>query len=162
MTLVVGAIGGTLGLRYKVPAGAMVGSMMAVGLVNLLGVQLANLPPNARSAAQMVMGAVVGMSITRETLASLKGMVVPAMVLVLGMVCSGLFFGWLMSKMTGWDLVTTMFASSPGGMNEMTVAAYSMGADGPKVALLHLIRMISVVSIVPFVLKWLLKVPSAQ
>ncbi len=162
LTLVVGACGGVIALRYKVPAGAMVGSMLAVGLFNVIGVQLSNLPPNFRNGAQIVVGAIVGMSITRETLLSLKGMIIPAFLLVFGMIAAGLAFGWLMAKLTGWDLVTTMFASSPGGMTEMTIAAYSMGADGPKVALLHLIRMVSVVSIIPFLLKWLLKVPSAQ
>jgi hypothetical protein len=156
-TLLLAAVGGYVGLKLKLPAGALLGAMIAVAVANLGFGYVGQIPSNFRVAAQMVVGGMLGLSITRETVASLRTMLLPAVILVVVMIGTSLIAGWILARVTGWDLATAFFSSSPGGMTEMTLASMSFGADTATVALLQLMRMLSVVSIMPLVLKILLK-----
>lgn len=156
-TLLLAVIGGSIGLKLKLPAGALLGAMIAVAVANLGFGYVGQIPPNFRTAAQMVVGGILGLSITRQTVASLRTMLLPAVVLVVAMISLSLVAGFILAKVTGMDLTTALFSSSPGGMTEMTLTSMSFGADTPTVALLQLLRMISIVSIMPLILKIVLK-----
>lgn len=157
LTLLIAAIGGYIGLRLKMPAGALIGGMLAVAIANLgFGFDGA-IPANFRTVAQIIVGGILGLSITRQTVAELRTIALPVGVLVVSMLGLSLIAGFILAKVTGWDLATAFFSSSPGGMTEMTLASMSFGADTPKVALLQLVRMISVISFLPLILKWMLK-----
>ncbi len=156
-TLMVAAIGGLLGVRLKLPAGALIGAMISVAFVNLAFGYAGQIPNSFRIAAQIVVGGILGLSITRETVASVRGILLPATVLVIAMISLGLIAGFILHRLTGVDLATALFSSSPGGMTEMILASMGFGADTPTVALLQLLRMISIVSIMPLVLRLVLK-----
>lgn len=157
ITLAIAVIGGYIGIKLKMPAGALLGAMLAVSLANLGFGFEGQIPKDFRTVAQMVVGGILGLSITRGTVAELRTMLVPAMVLVFAMIGMSLVAGYVLARITGWDMATAFFSSSPGGMTEMTLASMSFGADTPKVALLQLMRMLSVVSLMPVVLKLVLR-----
>lgn len=157
LTLLVAAIGGYIGIRLKMPAGALVGAMLAVAISNLGFGFSGVIPTNFRTVAQIVVGGILGLSITRQTVAELRTIALPVAVLVFSMIGLSLVAGFILAKVTGWDMATAFFSSSPGGMTEMTLASMSFGADTPKVALLQLVRMISVISLMPLILKWVLR-----
>jgi hypothetical protein len=154
-TLVVASIGGLVGIKLKMPAGAMVGAMVAVGLANIIGFR-STMPPYFRTAAQIVVGGMVGLSITRDTVMGMKTVAGPAAILVVSMIGFGLMAGWIIAKVTGMDMVTAFFSSTPGGMMEMTLMAEASGGEGAKVALMQLARFIGIVLILPPIIKWVL------
>lgn len=156
-TLMLAVAGGLIGLRLKLPAGALLGAMVAVSVANLAFGYVGQIPPNFRTAAQMVVGGILGLSINRETVAALRNMLLPAVVLVVVMIGLSLVAGYILHRVTGMDLPTALFSSSPGGMTEMTLTSMSFGANTPTVALLQLLRMISIVSIMPLVLRFVLR-----
>ncbi len=157
ITLVVAFIGGYIGIKLKMPAGALLGAMLAVAIANLGFGFVGQIPKDFRTVAQIVVGGILGLSITRSTVAELRTMLVPAIVLVFSMIGLSLIAGYILHRVTGWDLATAFFSSSPGGMTEMTLTSMSFGADTPKVALLQLMRMLSIVSFMPLVLKIVLR-----
>ncbi|MBS3950228.1 MAG: AbrB family transcriptional regulator [Peptococcaceae bacterium] len=157
LTLLIAALGGYIGIRLKIPAGALVGAMLAVAVSNLGFGFSGEIPTNFRTIAQIVVGGILGLSITRQTVSELRTIALPVAVLVFSMIGLSLVAGFILAKVTGWDMATAFFSSSPGGMTEMTLASMSFGADTPKVALLQLVRMISVISLMPLILKWMLR-----
>ena len=157
LTLVVAFIGGYVGIKLRLPAGALLGAMLAVAFANLAIGFAGEIPREFRTVAQIVVGGILGLSITRDTVAGLKSMWLPVVVLVVCMIGLSLLAGYVLSRITGWDPATAFFASSPGGMTEMTLASMSYGADTPTVALLQLVRMIAIVSFMPLILKFVLK-----
>jgi len=156
-TLAIAGVGGYIGLKLKIPAGAMVGAMLAVGTANLLGFS-GQIPGNFRTVAQICIGGIVGLNITRETVAGLKSLALPAAVLAVSMIGFGLLAGYIISRVSNMDIITAFFSSSPGGMTEMTIMAESAGGNAPQVALMQLARMLSIVSFLPLIIKWALRV----
>ncbi len=160
MTLVVAAIGGLIGLKLRLPAGGMIGAMFAVGLYNLSGAAGAimplDLPAHSKLVVQILAGAVIGMSINRELLIGMREMWFPALINTVTLLGLGLVVGLVLHKTAGMDLVTAMFGSAPGGLNEMTLAGEAMGGEGAKIVLLQTIRLVGVITVMPWVIRWAL------
>ena len=68
LTLLAGVAGWQLAARWKLPAPAMLGSMLAVGLTNIL-FDYAALPMAVKVFAQAISGAFIGMQIGRRDVA---------------------------------------------------------------------------------------------
>ena len=152
ITLLVATVGGLLGYNLKLPAGALIGAMVAVGLYNLF-FHGARMPLQMQVIVQIVAGAMIGLRINAGTFADLKAIIFPALIMVFSVVIIGFIIGFMLYRFTGMDLTTALFASAPGGLTEMTLAADSMGAEAPKVAMLQLLRLTCVISLMPFIIK---------
>ena len=156
ISLLVGAFGGIVAYRAHVPAGGMVGSMLAVAVVNVFIYPMPLMSSNLRLGAQIVIGAALGLQVTKDAVNSLKTMVLPAIMMTLSLIIAGIIIGYFLHKFTGWDLATSLTSAAPGGMTEMSLVCEAMGGDTPKAALMQLVRMVSVVSIIPMVLRYLI------
>lgn len=71
ITIIIAVIGGVVGHYLKLPAGAMVGAMISVGAANILDVQ-PQLPETLNILGQIIIGAALGLSVTKEVLVGLK------------------------------------------------------------------------------------------
>jgi membrane AbrB-like protein len=151
LTLLVGASGGLLGYFLRIPAGAMIGAMLAVGIYNCLGFQ-SYIPTGFRTAAQILLGCMLGLSITRQTFHDIKLIIGPALIVIFSALIFCFVLGFVLHKFFGLDWATAFLGSSPGGMTELSALAMDMGADAPKVALLQLIRMLSIVVFLPTII----------
>ena len=152
ITLLAGSAGGLAGMKLRLPAGPLIGSMLAVGIYNCLGFQ-AFIPPQARIGSQIIIGCILGLNLNRNTFMQLRSVIKPALVITVSLLICGLTIGFILFKFFGFDMYTAFLCSSAGGgVAELSILAASMGGDGPKVAVLHLIRMITVVAAVPMIL----------
>ncbi|MBI4540093.1 MAG: AbrB family transcriptional regulator [Gemmatimonadetes bacterium] len=156
ITVAAGLAGGLVGMWLRLPAGALVGSMVAVGAVSLT-VHAAPIPPLFGDMAKILIGTMVGSTITPEILQNLRGLALPAVVVVVLMIVAGLLGGWALSHFTGVDIATALFATAPGGSAEMTAAAQGLKADASLVASLQAVRIVVVILGVPVLLRWWLK-----
>lgn len=156
-TLVVAGAGGIIGIKLKIPAGALVGAMISVAVYNIWCGK-GHIPTNFKLLAQIVVGGMLGLNFTMETIHGLKTILVPALIMLSGLMVLNLLLGLLLYKTTGLDLITALFSSAPGGLTEMVLTAEAYGADTSKVALLHLMRLISVITILPWVIKGFIKI----
>jgi uncharacterized protein len=154
ITLIIGLLGGLTALRFKVPAGAMVGSMLSVAVFNVL-TSSAYLPQDVRVITQMAAGAFIGSGIRYKDVLDLKLMVKPAVLMVSTMIVLDLFMGYMMYRITGINLVTALFACAPGGIVDMSLISSDLGADSSKVAILQMVRLMSVFVILPPAMKLL-------
>jgi membrane AbrB-like protein len=158
LTLLVGLGGGLLGLWLRLPAGALMGSMLAVAALGLTGwLPGETIPPTLKDLAKILIGTVVGSTVTVGTLQALREAAMPALVLTGVLVAAALAGGWVLSLVTKVDIATALFATAPGGSAEMTAAAESMGADARLVAALQTIRVVVVIVVVPALLAWWFK-----
>lgn len=153
-TLIIGAIGGYLGIKLKIPAGALVGSMFLVAIYNIFTGH-GHVPKNFKLIAQIVVGAMLGLNFTMDAILELKNLILPAIVLVLGLTIFSILLGILIYKFTGLDLTTALFSSSPGGLTDMTLISEEYGAKTHIVAILHLIRLTTVIAVFPIIINFL-------
>ncbi len=151
-TLVIAMVGGILGIKLKIPAGALIGAMIAVAIYNI-NTGKGDIPPNFKLLAQIVVGGMIGLNFTMETVQGLKELLIPGLILVLGLTIFSLTLGFTISKLTGVDMITALFSTSPGGLTDMTLISEAYGAETPKVALFHLMRLVTVITVMPMAIK---------
>ena len=151
-TLIVGIIGGYIGIKLKIPAGAMIGSMIFAGGYNVL-TSGAHVPSNFKLIAQIVIGCTIGLNFTMDSVLGLKKIIIPSIILVIGLTTLSVILGYTIHKFTGIDLPTALFSAAPGGLTDMTIMSESFGAKTHIVALLHLIRLTTVLTVLPMVIK---------
>jgi membrane AbrB-like protein len=154
LTIVIGFIGGLTALRLKVPAGAMVGAMIAIAAFNV-ATGRAFMPQDVKIVTQIAAGAFIGAGITRRDVFDLRFIVKPAVIMVFSMILLNLLMGYIMYKTTGIDLVTCLFASAPAGIVDMSLISSDMGADTSKVAILQMIRLLIVFIVLPPMMKFI-------
>jgi membrane AbrB-like protein len=138
----VGAAGAYLGLRLRLPAGALLGALIAVLILHALMPVLPSIDPIARLWVQVLVGTALGSRVSRQSLGLLRR-AVPVAVLVVAATVVGTLAG---STLVGWimdvDRGTALLASTPGGMPEMVLMADALDRDVPTVVLIQLIRNI--------------------
>lgn len=112
------AVGGyrrlQLAARWKLPAPAMLGSMLAVGLTNIL-LGYAALPMAVKVFAQAISGAFIGMQIGRKDVARMRGLIVPFLLLAVMLTMNTFVVGIAIQKLCGWDWITALLSASPAG-----------------------------------------------
>lgn len=154
-TLLVALVGGSIAVKLKVPAGAFIGSMLLVAVIKGSGFELGSFPSWTRFLIQIVLGTFIGLSVSPEVIHELKQLALPATIIVVVLVSTGIVTGLVINKMTNLDMVTSLFSAAPGGMSDMVLISSVLGADAAKVAALHLVRIISIVVILPMFIRWI-------
>lgn len=140
------ALGAYLGFRLGLPAGPFTGAMVGVGLLlAALGFPAVDAPASLGQSLQVMVGVLVGFRISRGSLASGGGMLLPAAVLAGLFLASAVAAAAASVALTGLRPVTALFAAAPGGLTEMATIGASVGADGPAVAAVHLSRLLLVI-----------------
>ena len=145
------AVAGWLAERFHLPLPWMIGPLFAVAAVRMADIELRPLP-GGRQSGQWAIGAALGLYFSPEVVAQLSlhaALVVAAAVgsLVLGVLCA-----LIMRRLGGVDTPTAFFAALPGGASEMANLADRYGGAVDRIAAAHAIRVMMVVSLLPFAL----------
>ena len=149
LALLIAAAVGLSGYRLRIPGGMMLGAMLGVIIFNVL-TGAVDFPVQARAVSQSLVGGVIAMSITREFVRSLRIFIKSAVILSICMMISGLIIGFTLYGLNLIDdLATSLFASAPGGVADMTLIAMEMGIDSSRIVTLHIIRLVSIIAICP-------------
>ena len=152
LTLAIGILGGYLADKKKVPAAFMIGALFAVAIFNIV-TDRAFLPTSFKFITQVATGTFIGSKFRTEDVKMLRKVIIPGMVMVVLMIAFSFILSFIMSHFLGIDYMTSFFATAPGGIMDISLIAYDFKANTSQVALLQLIRLISVISFVPFFTK---------
>ena len=152
LTLIIAILGGYLASKKKVPAAYMLGALFLVALFNICS-NKAFLPNYFKFITQIATGTFIGSKFRSEDIKMLKKVIIPGMTMVVLMIAFSFLLSYLMSTFLGIDNLTSFFATAPGGIMDISLIAYDFKANTSQVALLQLIRLISVISFVPFFTK---------
>ena len=152
LTLIIAILGGYLASKKKVPAAYMLGALFLVAVFNIF-FNRAFLPSYFKFITQIATGTFIGSRFRSEDIKMLKKVIVPGITMVVLMIAFSFLLSYLMSTFLGIDNLTSFFATAPGGIMDIYLIAYDFKANTSQVALLQLIRLISVISFVPFFTK---------
>ncbi len=148
-TFALAVAGGWMLEAVGFPSGGLVGSMLAVGAARLFGVRCANLPSDARAVAQVGLGGMIGMSFTAEMIRSFGTMIVPIVLLTGALLFNGFLLSVLVHRLTGWEPATCVLSTCAGGLTNISAVAEDLGGNPVHVTLLHVVRLISIVTVLP-------------
>ncbi len=153
-TALAASVGGYILFRLKVPGGIMVGAIVGVAALNIL-FDCAYMPAAAKTLAQIVAGAYIGVGIDRADLQKLRSLIKPLSFVVISLLILNLIMGLLIYVASPLDLVTALFSAVPGGMSDIPIIAADMGADASKVAALQFVRMCGGIAVFPTLIAYL-------
>ena len=147
---------GLLALLSGIPAAPLAGALLGAGLVSMSGkVDLAEWPIGTRTALEIGIGTVIGTGLTRASLDQLQTLWRPALLITLALVLTGLVVGLWSSRLLGIDPVVALLGAAPGGISGMSLVGAEFGV-GAAVAALHAVRLITVLLVLPLVVKLLI------
>lgn len=152
--LLLAVTAGSLCAWAHAPLPWMIGPLFALAGARLAGVPVVALP-GARYVGQWIIGSALGLYFT-STVVRQVALFAPWMVLAgvyaLG---TGVACGWVLAWLARVDRGTAFFASVPGGATEMSILADRFGARTDLVAVAQSLRIVLVVSVIPFVYTWI-------
>lgn len=149
LTLVIGAVGVVLGRMLHIPGGAVTGAMLGTAIVRVLGAPLEQSPEWARSGARSMLGLAIGATVTVETVQTVARAFVPIMLMLLALTGLSLGTAYAINRLTRMPLPTALCGSAPGALAAMVTAAEDLGGNAPVVASMHMVRLVSVMLVVP-------------
>ncbi|MFM7086794.1 MAG: AbrB family transcriptional regulator [Cyanobium sp.] len=151
-----GLIGGLLALRTGIPAAPLAGSLLAAALVSMSGrLPVAQWPTGTRTALEIGIGTVIGTALTAAALSELRQLWRPALLITVCLVLSGVVVGLWCSRLLGIDPVVALLGAAPGGISGMSLVGAEFGV-GAAVAVLHAVRLITVLLVLPLVVRLVL------
>ena len=152
VTILVAAIGGFIGRKLKLPAGTIIGAMIAVLLMNIF-FDYANVPNPVRPYIRIMAGIYIGTRMSMQDVLNLRTILPATLMMVFGLIFLNSCVGLGISAVSDLDVKTALLASAPGGIQEMTLVADDLGADAGQVAILQTVRVIFVIAFMPALLK---------
>lgn len=150
-------VGGWVGERLGLPAGAMVGPSLLGALVGGLGLAHGALPAGSVEVSSVVVGVQIGLRFTRDSLGEVRRLALPMLFGTLFLVIGAALLGWLLTLVTDIDLLTAYLAAIPGGIQAVTIIALDSGANSSFVITVHLIRFLVIVLVGPHLVRWLVR-----
>lgn len=152
-TVAIAFTGGFLATKLRVPAGTLIGSMLAVTIMNV-AVNTAYMPAGLKFYTQISTGAYIGVQITRSDLRSMKNILKPAVILATVMITVTILFGLLICRISVLSLPTALFGLAPAGIADMTLASMEFDTAEPSVvALLQTIRVVFTICFMPIMIR---------
>ncbi|RUM96998.1 AbrB family transcriptional regulator [Pseudaminobacter arsenicus] len=149
LALVVGLAGAGAAKLAGAPLPYLLGPLAACAVAAVCGAPVASVP-YGRELGQVAVGLAIGLRFVPAVMvATLKLM--PMMVLAtLATIVATTTAAIMMHKLARIDRRTAFFATAAAGLAEMAVVAHQKGGDSDIVAVVHLVRVIAIVTTVPF------------
>lgn len=149
--LPVALVAGLLAQRLHWPLPWMIGPLLVTALQRVAGLR-ATAPRGGRQVGQWAIGTALGLYFTPSvvTLLAVQWLLIAGVASATLLI--GLVSACLLQRLAGLDRATAYFCALPGGASEMAVLAEHAAARVDRVAAAHALRVVLVVTIVPFLL----------
>jgi membrane AbrB-like protein len=156
-----GIAGGLAALRTGIPAAPLAGALIGAALLSMSGrFETAQWPSGTRTILEIAIGTVIGTSLTSAAVAELKVLWRPALLITLTLVLTGVVVGLWCSRLLGIDPVVALLGAAPGGISGMSLVGAEFGV-GAAVAALHAVRLITVLLVLPLIVRLVLPASGA-
>ena len=144
--------GSAIGHKSGFPAGAMVGGLI-LGLV-VKAFMNVGLDPKIEWLS-FISQALVAYVIVRgsdfSSLAELPKYLPAAVAYSFSLLIFTLGLAWIFSKLLKMDFLTSLFATTPGGLTGIAIVAADMGANPAISVLFNIIRVVTILIVVPII-----------
>ena len=150
--------GGTVGallILTGIPAAPLLGAILGAGLLSISGkIEVAAWPVGTKSLLGIAIGTVIGTGVNKETIGELQSLWRPALLITFTLLITGILLGMFVSKFLGVEKIVALLGAAPGGTIGMTLVGAEFGV-GAAVAALHAVRLITVLFLIPLMVKLL-------
>ncbi|HJG31997.1 MAG TPA: AbrB family transcriptional regulator [Collinsella ihuae] len=147
-TLFIAVAGFLVARRIGIPVPAMIGSMLAVGIVSAF-TGFTEMPAPIKAISQGISGAFIGLSISRRDVRNVPHMIKPLILLITLLTVNTISLGIVFHVFFGWDLMTGLLSCVAGGIADVSLIAMDLDADASTVAIMQTLRLATVLAFLP-------------
>lgn len=151
-----GVVGLLAGRWVRLPVAALLGPMLLAAVVDLSGLgHGAGVPGAVGTAAFLVIGLQVGVSFTRDSLATIGRALPLALTVILGLIVASAGLGAVLAAATGASALDGYLATTPGGLYAVLATATDSGADATFVLAVQVLRLFVMLLSAPLLARFL-------
>ncbi|MDF2763140.1 MAG: AbrB family transcriptional regulator [Rhodospirillales bacterium] len=149
VAILIGACAGAFAFRaLDLPLAYILGAMVGASIVtNLLGPMKGGWL--LRRSGLLFVGASVGALLTVDVVAELARLLPVMVAVALASNAVGVLLSFLVARIAGTDGLTGLLSCLPAGMSEMASLAQEVGADEHAVTVIHTLRVVLVLTLIP-------------
>lgn len=144
-------------VRLKLPTPWFLGPIVVAAALTTGGAEPPHPPNELILAAQWSLGIHLGLGIRLNALSGWRRLLPYALVSSAALIVCSLGIAWIMSLVQPVSVATGFLSVSPGGMTEMGVTAGAVGADVSMVVAFQMFRIIFILFLVPYALRWMFR-----
>lgn len=151
--LAVGALGGFLGLKTRIPAGVLLGTVVAVILLKMISGQSWQTPKAFNFVSQVVLGVLISLTYMPGMFREMSSMFLAIFASTVALSVVGILLSILFWKWGVMNLPTAYIATNPGGMSALVPLAIDLDVNAALIAQFHFFRIIFITLTAPFIFK---------
>lgn len=148
ITLMIGITGAWIFYKLRIPAGAMIGAVIFVGVYQIW-TGCGYFPSVIKVCVQAAAGAFIGQRINRKDMQELRMLVKPALELMGGIFFLSVCTGSLIHRAASIDMATALLSSIPGGLTDVALVSGDVGANPAQSTVLQIVRYLIAILILP-------------
>jgi uncharacterized protein len=141
----------------KVPAGLMLGGMIAGAAIHLSGTVVGTMPAIILNPSQVLLGAFIGLRFSGTDLRLLGKAAIPSLATFVIAIAISAGTAYAVAAMLHLPLGQVLVAFAPGGLEAMTILAFVLGLDPAYVGVHQLARFLGLSLALPFIARLYLK-----
>ena len=134
---------------FNIPLAWMLGPMLAVSIAALGGIKV-KMPKLALSTILIVLGLHIGNYIDQNLINQMTEWVWTSAIMFIYILVSILIVSKYLQKFSGYKDKTSIFSAAPGALGPLMILAEHEKSDLSQVATSHLIRLIIIITVIPF------------
>jgi len=159
--VLVGLLGAWVGVRLRVPGGALIGAMVAVIIFKTILKQSWPVTGNYSLLVQALAGIMVGIRYDLNMAKVIDVVAGPVVISTIVLVSVGLLLSLFVTKIWPLNIYTAYLGTSPGAMSALIPLADDSPADVGIVGAFHFFRLVFIILIAPLIYK-LIQIWSVQ
>ncbi|MBY7144323.1 AbrB family transcriptional regulator [Virgibacillus sp. NKC19-3] len=148
-TIIIASLGGFLFHVLSLPLPWLLGALTFVMLWQGFTKREASLPGSLKNAGLIIIGIYFGLYFTTDTFKTIWPYFLPYILLTCILILASIMLGAVVTKWIAVDKITSIFASIPGGLTEMTIASEALHAKSAFVVIFQTIRLMTVLFTIP-------------
>ena len=135
----------------NIPLAWMIGPMIATSLIALKGVQVM-MPKIALSSILIILGLHIGNYIDQNLINQMVNWIWTTIIMFFYIIVSILIVSKYLQKFSDYKEKTSIFSAAPGALGPLMILAEYEKSDLSQVATAHLIRLIIIITLFPFII----------
>ena len=136
---------------FNVPLAWMIGPMIAVSIAALNGLKIF-MPRLALSSILIILGLHIGNYIDQNLISQMVNWIWTTIIMLGYIVVSIVIVSKYLQKFSGYNEKTSIFSAAPGALGPLMILAEYEKSDLSQVATAHLIRLIIIITVFPFII----------
>ena len=134
-----------------VPLAWFLGPMIITSIVTLCGIKT-RMPKLVLSATLIILGLYIGNYIDKNLFSQIHQWLWTSLIMLGYIIISVLLVSRYLEKFSGYDKKTSIFSAAPGALGPLMILAEDEKSDLSRVATSHLIRLIIIITVFPFLI----------